>query len=93
METPAGPHRDRDAESNREKPSDSPSRRLLKERMRKPAMEAAHRVQKNLSLTRFDAERLSVLAQRDRLSQARILALALDCYENTYGSVVLDGDG
>jgi hypothetical protein len=40
------------------------------------------RVQKNLSILEGDAARLQGLAKRDRLSQARLLAAALDAYEN-----------
>lgn len=45
------------------------------------------RVQKNLSLTGHDAGRLSALARRDGLSQARLLAAALDCYEAEFGAI------
>lgn len=45
------------------------------------ASEAGKRVQKNLSILERDAERLSALAKRDGLSQARLLSAALDAYE------------
>lgn len=49
----------------------------------KPALapEPGKRVQKNLSLLERDAERLTTLAKRDGLSQARLLSAALDAYE------------
>lgn len=46
-----------------------------------PATEAGKRVQKNLSILERDAVRLSELAKRDGLSQARLLSAALDAYE------------
>jgi hypothetical protein len=39
------------------------------------------RVQKNLSILEHDAERLKALAERDGVSQARLLSAALDAYE------------
>jgi hypothetical protein len=39
------------------------------------------RVQKNLSILESDAERLRALAQREGVSQARLLSAALDAYE------------
>ena len=39
------------------------------------------RVQKNLSLTLSDAERLKTLAMRDGLSQAALISAALELYE------------
>lgn len=45
------------------------------------APEGGKRVQKNLSILENDAERLSTLAKRDGLSQARLLSAALDAYE------------
>jgi hypothetical protein len=39
------------------------------------------RVQKNLSILESDAERLKALAERDGVSQARLLSAALDAYE------------
>jgi hypothetical protein len=48
----------------------------------KPApAETGKRVQKNLSILERDAERLTALAKRDGLSQARLLSAALDAYE------------
>lgn len=88
----ASQHRGSDAEGKSDRNADSTSRRILKERLRKPAPEAGHRVQKNLSLTRFDAERLAVLARRDSVSQARVLGLALDAYEKSYGKLSDEGD-
>lgn len=44
-------------------------------------LEGGKRVQKNLTILQIDAERLSALAERDRLSQARLLSAALDAYE------------
>jgi hypothetical protein len=41
----------------------------------------AKRVQKNLSILESDAARLKALALRDGVSQARLLARALDAYE------------
>lgn len=43
--------------------------------------ESGKRVQKNLSILERDAERLTALAKRDGLSQARLLSAALDAYE------------
>lgn len=45
------------------------------------ASEPGKRVQKNLSILEIDAERLTALAKRDGLSQARLLSAALDAYE------------
>jgi hypothetical protein len=42
------------------------------------------RVQKNLSILECDAERLRALAQRDGVSQARLLGAALDAYERMH---------
>jgi len=42
---------------------------------------AAERVQKNLSILKQDAARMSRLAKRDKISQARLITLALDAYE------------
>lgn len=92
LENAAGQHRGSDAEDKSDRNADSTPRRILKERMRKPAPEAGHRVQKNLSLTRFDAERLAVLARRDAVSQARVLGLALDAYEKSYGKLSDEGE-
>lgn len=47
----------------------------------KPAPDTGKRVQKNLSILECDAERLTALAKRDGLSQARLLSAALDAYE------------
>lgn len=46
-------------------------------------LEGGKRVQKNLSILESDAERLSALAKRDGLSQARLLSAALDAYERS----------
>jgi hypothetical protein len=43
--------------------------------------EGGKRVQKNLSILERDAERLTALAKRDGISQARLLSAALDAYE------------
>ena len=44
-------------------------------------LEGGKRVQKNLSILESDADRLTALAKRDGLSQARLLSAALDAYE------------
>ena len=44
-------------------------------------LEGGKRVQKNLSILESDGERMSALAKRDGLSQARLLSAALDAYE------------
>ena len=44
-------------------------------------LEGGKRVQKNLSIIESDAERLATLANRDGLSQARLLGAALDAYQ------------
>lgn len=49
--------------------------------LRIATLEGGKRVQKNLSILESDAERLSALAKRDGLSQARLLSAALDAYE------------
>lgn len=46
-----------------------------------PPPENGKRVQKNLSILERDAARLTALAKRDGLSQARLLSAALDAYE------------
>lgn len=43
--------------------------------------ESGKRVQKNLSILERDAGRLTALAKRDGVSQARLLSAALDAYE------------
>lgn len=48
---------------------------------------AVKRVQKNLSLDQRDVVRLAGLAKRDRLSQARLIARALDAYEALHGKL------
>lgn len=48
-----------------------------------PAPETGKRVQKNLSILETDAARLTALAKRDGLSQARLLSAALDAYEKS----------
>lgn len=45
-------------------------------------LEGGKRVQKNLSILESDAERMSVIAKRDGLSQARLLSAALNAYED-----------
>lgn len=45
------------------------------------AAETGKRVQKNLSILEGDAARLKALADRNGLSQARLLSAALDAYE------------
>lgn len=50
-------------------------------RDRAATLEGGKRVQKNLSILESDAERISALAKRDGLSQARLLSVALDAYE------------
>lgn len=42
------------------------------------------RVQKNLSILESDSARLTALAKRDGLSQARLLSAALDAYERMH---------
>ena len=73
-------------------PGPGHDRRILQARLGAVAApEAAERVQKNLSIARADATRMAGLARRDRLSQARLLARALDCYEATYGPWTEEG--
>ncbi|WP_072377325.1 hypothetical protein [Hyphomicrobium sp. NDB2Meth4] len=48
-----------------------------------PPPETGKRVQKNLSILERDAARLTALAKRDGLSQARLLSAALDAYEHS----------
>lgn len=43
------------------------------------------RAQKNLSLNECDIARMGRLAKRDGVSQARLIAVALDAYENLHG--------
>lgn len=52
---------------------------------RAATLEGGKRVQKNLSVLESDAERLSMLAKRDGLSQAKLLSAALDAYEKISG--------
>lgn len=54
--------------------------------MAAPSSEPAtsKRVQKNLSILEHDAERLKALADRDGVSQARLLSAALDAYERMH---------
>lgn len=67
-------------------------RRILEARLGAvAAADTQVRVQKNLSIARHDAERMARLARRDGVSQARLLALALDCYEAAYGHLSTDG--
>ena len=47
--------------------------------------EPVKRAQKNLSLNERDIERMSRLAKRDGISQARLVAMALDAYESLHG--------
>ncbi|AHB49959.1 hypothetical protein W911_04705 [Hyphomicrobium nitrativorans NL23] len=56
-----------------------------------PTPDTQSRVQKNLSIARGDADRMAGLARRDGLSQARLLAHALDCYEAAYGGLEPEG--
>lgn len=74
--------------------SESGYRRILRERMQQAGSATAGqaddlakdlRVQKNLSLRKSDAERMAALARRDQRSQARLIAAALDCYEDAFG--------
>jgi len=58
-----------------EKPKELPSPTLV------AVPDSGQRVQKNLSILQYDAERLVALARRDGLSQARLLSAALDAYE------------
>lgn len=55
--------------------------RLLPQPRAQAADEGGKRVQKNLSILERDAERLSALAKREGVSQARLLSAALDAYE------------
>ena len=45
------------------------------------------RAQKNLSLAQSDIRRLCRLAERDRLSQAKLIGKALDAYEALHGRI------
>ena len=45
------------------------------------------RIQKNLTIAEEDAMRLKELAARENISQARLLALALDAYEHCHGAL------
>lgn len=49
--------------------------------LRAAVLETGKRVQKNLSILERDAKRLTALAKRDGISQARLLTAALDAYE------------
>jgi len=62
--------------------------RLGKAGAEKPllAPDSGKRVQKNLSILEGDAARLRALAERDGLSQARLLSAALDAYEASRGT-------
>ena len=67
-------------------------RRILEARLGAVAApDRQERVQKNLSIARHDAGRMAGLARRDGVSQARLLALALNCYEAAYGPLTTDG--
>ena len=67
-------------------------RRILEARLGAvAAADRQERVQKNLSIARHDAGRMAGLARRDGVSQARLLAMALDCYEAAYGPLTTDG--
>ncbi len=46
-------------------------------------LEGGKRVQKNLSILESDAERLSMFAKRDGISQAKLLSAALDAYDSS----------
>jgi hypothetical protein len=50
------------------------------------APETGKRVQKNLSIMESDAARLAALAERDGISQARLLSAALDAYQRASNS-------
>lgn len=52
---------------------------------RKP--EPTRRLQKNLSLPERDVLRMKTLSERDHISQARLIARALDAYEEAYGKL------
>jgi len=53
---------------------------------RSPEPPSGKRVQKNLSILENDAERLRALADREGVSQARLLSAALDAYERMHES-------
>jgi len=55
----------------------------------RPAKTGGKRVQKNLTIHEDDAKRLAALAKREKVSQARLLGLALDAYEDCYGTLKL----
>ena len=57
---------------------------MLKQR---PTNKGGKRVQKNLTIHEDDAKRLAQLAKREKISQARLLSLALDAYEHCYGAL------
>lgn len=58
--------------------------------VRAATQEGGKRVQKNLSLLERDAERLTALAKRDGLSQARLLSAALDAYERCSDNNIIE---
>ncbi|MEO0811123.1 MAG: hypothetical protein AAFW82_10925 [Pseudomonadota bacterium] len=57
----------------------------------RPAKTGGKRVQKNLTIHEDDAKRLAAMAKRDKISQARLLSLALDVYEDCYGPLNTKG--
>ncbi len=71
-----------------EKPSDKlmAVKKHLKAKPKKslPSAPKEKRVQKNLSLSQSDAERLKALAKREGLSQAALISAALDAYEKLH---------
>lgn len=48
---------------------------------RKRQSTAQERVQKNLSILKSDAARMTRIAKHDKISQAQLITLALDAYE------------
>ena len=72
--------------------SESIYRKILRRRLsaviggREKSQAKPKRVQKNLTISEIDADRMVSLAQRDGQSQAQLLSAALDCYEDCFGS-------
>lgn len=60
-------------------------RRFQVKRLQGPRPQTGKRVQKNLTILESDAARLKALAARAKVSQARLLGLALDAYERSSG--------
>ncbi len=54
--------------------------------VRRRSVKREERVQKNLSILKRDADRFMRLSRRDGLSQAALLAAALDAYEKSRAS-------